>query len=171
MANLILSDEVRYRVVLPSEIAEQMYELCKRDRTSETGGVLVGTYSSDLMSAFVHEATPAPPDSSSGPNWFHRGTIGLKEMLRTRWGDSPRSHYVGEWHFHPSNVPQPSAADLRQLRTVAQSQNYQCEQPILLIVYRTEPDKFSISGRLLDHFGRLLEVAPTITRSRTDSLG
>lgn len=55
-------------------------------------------------------------------------------MLRERWAAEPRTHYLGEWHFHTANVPWPSGQDMKQMRAVAQDPKYDCAQPLLVIV-------------------------------------
>jgi len=85
------------------------------------------------MTAHVTEATSPPSDSKFGPDWFHRGTEGLEAMLRERWTEEPRTHYVGEWHSHTANVPLPSGQDVEQMRAVARDPRYECAQPLLVI--------------------------------------
>ena len=95
----------------------------------------MGAYSDDLHTAYVSEATPPPLDSRRGRSWFQRGTHGLRSLLEARWSGSPRTHYIGEWHFHPANVPSPSHQDIQEMRSVARNPNYQCTTPILMVLY------------------------------------
>ena len=47
----------------------------------ETGGILLGHYTSDGHVAVVTEATPPPSDSRRGSAWFQRGVSGLRRLL------------------------------------------------------------------------------------------
>lgn len=125
----------RPRVVILAKVVKHMCRLCDEDRSRETGGILIGSYSADCTTAHVVEATSPPGDSKFGPNWFYRGTDGLDELLRKRWHTEPRTHYVGEWHFHTATVPWPSPQDRKQMRAVARDDRYDCAEPLLLIVY------------------------------------
>jgi hypothetical protein len=132
---LVYEDRLQsFRVVISDEAVEHMFLLCDEDRSRETGGILIGSYSSDCTTAHVGEATSPPSDSKSGPNWFHRGTEGLEELLRERWHAEPRTYYVGEWHFHTAAVPWPSPQDKKQMRVVARDGRYDCARPLLIIV-------------------------------------
>jgi hypothetical protein len=132
---LIFEDaEQSFRVMIADEAAKHMFRLCNANRSQETGGILTGSYSSDYSTAEVVEATGPPADSEFGRDWFHRGTDGLQELLIAKWNEAPRTHYLGEWHFHTANVPWPSAQDKKQMREVARDARYKCAQPLLVIV-------------------------------------
>jgi hypothetical protein len=87
-------------------------------------GILVGRYNDELDSALVTRITPAPADSRAGPTWFHRGTRGLRTLLRRLWEED--QYYLGEWHFHPLADPTPSETDRQQMRDIAEDDNYYC---------------------------------------------
>lgn len=132
---LVFEDAAQtFRVVLSDEVVKHMFRLCDANRAQETGGILIGSYSHDYTTAEIIEATSPPADSKFGRDWFHRGTDGLEELLVARWNSQPRTHYVGEWHFHTANVPWPSPQDKRQMKEVARDRRYDCAQPLLVIV-------------------------------------
>lgn len=108
--------------------------MCRDVGSVETGGILVGRYSLDLKLAIVREATPPPSDSRRGRTWFNRGVAGLREMLAQRWRAKDRTHYLGEWHFHPVPSVVPSADDFLQMVQIAHNSEYQCREPLLVIV-------------------------------------
>ncbi len=110
-----------------------MLRACRASRGLETGGVLVGRYTADGHLAVVERASGRVEGSSSGRSWLVRGVKGLHEWLSRLWS-SGRGHYVGEWHFHPFAVPTPSRQDVKQMRLIAGSDDYQCRDPLLVIV-------------------------------------
>ena len=107
---------------------------CRDAGTSETGGILVGRYSEDLALAIVREATPPPTDSKMARYWFVRGVRGLRHLLRERWRAEERTFYIGEWHLHPVNYIEPSSDDFRQMFQIKRAKEYDCKEPLLLIV-------------------------------------
>ncbi len=110
---------------------------------SETGGILIGHYSTDRRCARVTQALPAPVDSGSGPTWFHRGTDGLQQQLQHAWNVDD-VYYLGEWHVHPNGTPAPSAVDIQQMRAIARSPAYHCPEPLLLVLAGTPSHSWQI---------------------------
>jgi hypothetical protein len=123
-----------FAVVFHSFALSALDRYCRDAGSSETGGILVGRYSDDLSLASVREATPPPTDSKRGRSWFVRGVNGLRELLGKRWQGNERTFYVGEWHFHPASHVEPSDDDFAQMLKIGQSKEYNCKEPLLLIL-------------------------------------
>ncbi|WP_425426198.1 Mov34/MPN/PAD-1 family protein [Albimonas pacifica] len=119
-------------VTFSSNAIRDMVAAATAAKGNETGGVLIGRYSSDFSSAWVEKATAAPSDSEAGPTWFIRGRSGLDWLLRRSW--SAGSHYLGEWHSHPAYHPSPSSDDLQAIQKIAEDRSYRCQRPILAII-------------------------------------
>ena len=117
---------------LPDDVAKYMRRQTLRAKAKETGGILIGRYSTDLSLATVLRATGEPSDSRSGSTWFTRGISGLDEMLSRAWHAD--QHYVGEWHYHPGGLPEASPSDRAQMHKIASDPKMQCATPILLIL-------------------------------------
>lgn len=98
----------------------------------ETGGIIYGRYSEDGLKATIEGVSGQPADSRSGRTWFHRGVGQLQDLLNKLW--TKNSYYLGEWHFHPGGLAEPSQQDLDSLASIAASPSKQCATPIMLIV-------------------------------------
>ncbi len=107
---------------------------CGHSGEIETGGILVGHYTTDDSTAVVIEALPPPKDSARGRSWFHRGIRGLHGLLEKRWESQARTYYIGEWHYHPANIVEPSGDDLAQMYDINADSRYSCREPVMLIV-------------------------------------
>lgn len=123
-----------FAVVLEAPVLGALDRLSAGAGSLETGGILIGRYSDDLAVAIVREATPAPRDSRRGRSWFVRGVSGLRDMLGKRWRARDRTHYIGEWHFHPVAAIEPSADDFEQMLQISRDNGYHCKEPLLLIL-------------------------------------
>ena len=99
----------------------------------ETGGILVGRYSSSLKKVYINDLSNAPSDSKAGFCWFIRGVRGLRDYLKKKWNQNDE-YYLGEWHFHPLDVPNPSSTDIAQLKKIPLDKRFNCKEPILIIV-------------------------------------
>jgi len=125
-----------YLLEINNSILNKIEDECIRANSVETGGILIGNYSDDLKTAFISDATKQPVDSSFGSTWFFRGVVGLKRILLKKWHNDERAYYIGEWHYHPAFNTKPSKTDISQMKKISNSVEYQCKEPILLIVAR-----------------------------------
>ncbi len=132
-----------YTVTLEAEALSNMVSDCVQAGKHETGGILIGKYSSDGRIALISEITSHPKDSISSSITFLRGIVGLKELLTARWSEG--FHYVGEWHYHPGGSPEPSGTDMHAMRSIAENSKYSCREPILVIVGGRPPREVSLS--------------------------
>lgn len=128
------TEDGTFAVELQATVLGALDRYCRDAGSVETGGILIGRYSDDLALAIVREATPPPTDSKRGRSWFVRGMSGLREMLGKRWRASERTFYVGEWHFHPANHVEPSGDDFAQMIEISRAREYDCKEPLLLIL-------------------------------------
>ena len=128
------SDEDAFGLRLDSDTLHGILEACHQSALTETGGILVGTYSDDLNCAVVMGQSGRPEDSRSGRTWFSRGTAGLQRWLDELWSKKERRYYLGEWHYHPGEQSEPSVTDGNQMKRIAKDPSYKCPEPILVIV-------------------------------------
>lgn len=130
-----------HRARLEAAAFQQMVGECDRAAFIETGGILIGYHTADRSAVIIAEALPPPEDSSQGPTWFHRGAAGLQELLKDRWESEPRTFFVGEWHYHPASIVEPSHADLEQMKEISADPLYQCPEPLMFIVGKAREGK------------------------------
>jgi hypothetical protein len=55
-------------------------------------------------------------------------------MLARLWVQKNRRYYLGEWHYHPALQTHPSGHDIAQMVYISQAPNYQCQEPIMLVI-------------------------------------
>jgi integrative and conjugative element protein (TIGR02256 family) len=114
-----------------------MLRVCENAFPNETGGLLIGHYTESLDCAIVITVTGPPDDSKAGRTWFARGVKGLKAMLARSWKTG--AYYVGEWHAHPGGTAIPSGTDRSQMKNIARKKDFECEEPILILVGGSPP--------------------------------
>ncbi len=123
-----------YGVIVQDECWQSMVQECASAGEMETGGILIGYYTPDKATAVVTKAVGPPVDSERGHTWFRRGIAGLSAVLRRLWDQPRRTYYVGEWHYHPAARVEPSPDDLEQMVKISRASNYQCKEPIMLVI-------------------------------------
>jgi len=127
------SQDKRFGLKLTKSLANEMFDFCLNDKSHETGGILIGHYTSDQSCAIVNLVKGPTSDSKSGRTWFYRGTKDLQVFLERLWRTN-KNHYLGEWHYHPGGSPIPSVEDRMQMTQIANSKRYNCPEPILIII-------------------------------------
>lgn len=152
------SEDHRFGLRIPAETLARMLELCRRDAPKETGGVLAGYYTNAHDCAVVTGVSEAPADSGSGRTWFVRGTAGLQRWLDGLWRRE-RRHYLGDWHSHPGEAPDPSPTDVAQLKEIASDESRKCPEPILVLVGGRAVDAFDARAFVFPRAGSLVELA------------
>lgn len=141
------SADRRFGVHLPKHFLRSMLDYAARDYPKETGGVLLGTYTPSFELAIVTEVSGPPQDSRKARSGFWRGILGLQTLISRLW--KQQQYYLGEWHVHPDGPPIPSETDYDQMNAISQSLDYQCPEPLLLIVgYSREslPPRWSVGA-------------------------
>lgn len=132
----LMSADGRFAVTLLELVEQKMVHLAEAAWPEETGGILVGYYSTDLRTGRITEAL-APPADSERSRWrFSRGVRGLTAKLRSLWR-KPKAHrqyYLGEWHSHPDGPIAMSSRDRATMRRIAEEVKYQCPEPLLVIL-------------------------------------
>lgn len=143
-----ISDDQRLGATVDAKCLESIFRRCQEAAGLETGGILLGRYSESGDRALVNRATGAPRDSVAGPFRFFRGVRGLQRAIDRVWRGG--TYYLGEWHFHPGGSATPSGIDIKQMQQFARDPDYQCPEPVLLVVGGEEPD-WSLSMTVLAH--------------------
>lgn len=124
----------KYGLRIPTKVIQKMLNLCLISGRKETGGILIGYYNRRHDCAIAIDCSAPPVDSKFGKNYFYRGVHGLQKLLKKLWNLTHRRYYLGEWHFHPFGVPEPSEVDIGQLKNNAENPSYHCPEPVMFIV-------------------------------------
>jgi integrative and conjugative element protein (TIGR02256 family) len=154
------SKDGQFSAKLDEALLRSLLKLCAKSRSLETGGILVGFYSSDSKLAVVTNISTAPRDSRRGSFSFIRGVQGLQEWLMRLWQNPSRQYYLGEWHFHPASAATASGEDIAQLHKIACSDQYHCPEPILLILGGNPKGNWQIKAYISIKGKKFLELLP-----------
>lgn len=146
-APITLTSVEGFTVVVEQQTLSVILNSCIKAGRRETGGILIGKYDSAGWRATVVEATPKPRGSSAGWFWFRRGNAGLRDLLQDRWQNG--LHYIGEWHFHPGGSPEPSVSDFKAMKKIALNENFQCKEPLLVILGGDPKGNWELSATIV----------------------
>lgn len=118
-------------------VVKSIQDLAKASYPNESGGFLVGNYSSDMKRAVVKEMI-IPEKFISTPVSFQRDTVGMNKV----WEDLFNNGliYLGEWHSHPNGTAFYSNTDKRALINIAESDSVTIANPIMVIFSLNEDE-------------------------------
>lgn len=86
----------------------------------ESGGVLLGTVHKGGI--LITTATPPSRHDGRHPYLFERGPNGHRAAALRQWRRSSGTvRYLGEWHTHPQDWPNPSHIDRDEWRQLARA--------------------------------------------------
>jgi integrative and conjugative element protein (TIGR02256 family) len=129
---LFISTDKKFALQLEEAIMNKALSYISKVGAKETGGILMGNYTPNLNTAIIKTITGPTKDSKSGYTWFERGLKGLQALIDSSW--QKQDYYLGEWHFHPNASPIPSGKDIKQMKEISNSKQYNCSEPILIII-------------------------------------
>lgn len=99
--------------------------------TPEAGGLLLGTVHGQSM-LIIYATMPTPLDRQWRTQ-FERMPLGHSAIAKRRWEASNGTvRYLGEWHTHPEDYPNPSVTDLVEWRALAVKRLD--ERPVLAVI-------------------------------------
>jgi integrative and conjugative element protein (TIGR02256 family) len=98
----------------------------------ETGGVLVG-YRAQAVQVITNMIGPGPRAVRTTTSFEGDHEYQCEELERIYRRSGAVTMYLGDWHTHPSGIPQPSALDKETLRHIAAHRPADCKRPIMLI--------------------------------------
>lgn len=110
----------------------------------ESGGIIVGIWQPLSKEYIVTDVTEPFPKDKCAKNRFKRAEEGHQDRMDYLWKTSGlKKMYIGEWHTHCENLPNPSLIDIRDWKRISKiDQN--CQNNIFIIVGKTEYRIWSI---------------------------
>ena len=121
------------RLVISTDALTQAINVANEFGNKRTGGLIVGFYGDEGMTAYITEMMPPPPDSEHSELEFVRGTEGLREYIQKLWEREPKRYYLGEWHTHVPGATAPDLQDAETMLGIAKDKEEGLPEPILVI--------------------------------------
>jgi len=115
---------------------------------AEAGGVLLGRLIEGTRDVVIDEVTTPNRRDRRSRFGFFRSKPRTQRRIREAWAESRQTrNYLGEWHTHPEDHPEPSGHDLTNwARIVAESQ-FEQDSLLFLIVGRKSAAGWEIQKR------------------------
>lgn len=125
----------------------------------ETGGILVGRWTSASAALLTHVIGPGPK-ARHGFRRFTPDTEWQTTELASVWSSAPGLEYLGDWHTHPMGSATPSGRDRSVADAIAGYPPARNAQPIMLIL------SLGVTGR--SQLGAFVLLGGELTRMNVE---
>ncbi len=123
------------QILLPPDIAQRLSTALERAGTREIGGVLMGEHIGENVFRVKNITIQQHGGSFAAFVRMVQDVIApLTEFFRATNNNYTRFNYLGEWHSHPSFVPEPSGRDRETMRGIINDPEVGAHFAVLLIV-------------------------------------
>lgn len=100
----------------------------------ESGGILMGYWSSPTKCVIRHVTGPGPNASHFRYRYIPDYKHDEEAVLRHYWATGGADVYLGDWHSHPNTTkPYLSRKDRKAMRTVALSEGAKAPRPLSMV--------------------------------------
>lgn len=115
-------------------------------RDNEAGGVLVGRLILDSKDVIIDKASePSCWDRRTRFRFLRRARPAQKVVSKAWQASGGTQNYLGEWHSHPEDVPNPSGVDLDDWQRVVSRSSFEQDALFFIIVGRVETRAWELS--------------------------
>ncbi len=122
-------------VWLRDEVAAILLREAAELAPSETGGILMGYWSTDGAAVVVTNSVPGGPAAVHQRSRFEPDPTWQREEVARLYRTSGRVHtYLGDWHTHPGGSARPSRLDKRTAKTIATAHEARSPRPVFIIL-------------------------------------
>ena len=126
-----ISEELGLKIFIKDDLFYSLSKKAEAGCPNESGGLLVGKYSTDNKTVIVTNAV-TPTKEITTPTSYTRKTDNMESVWKELYEEGLQ--YVGEWHSHPKGSPQYSTEDLNAMRGIYADENITISKPLLLIL-------------------------------------
>jgi integrative and conjugative element protein (TIGR02256 family) len=149
---------------IPREVSKLLVKEAEHAFPNETGGVVMGYWSTDYSEVVITHAVDAGPLALHYPKSFIPDVNYQEIEIARIYEHSNRvSTYLGDWHTHPKGSSFLSYRDKRTLRRIANHRDARCPVPLMIVLGGGEDDwfmsvwKFRRENRVRQIFGLKVE--------------
>lgn len=126
---LVFIDDFDNHVVIMNEVVKRLNAYRQIHHTStEAGGVLVGERRGQHI-VITHISEPGPGDIRSRTRVERKGDHHQKKVDELFRRSDGFFVYLGEWHTHPEDFPQPSSLDIKSWLT-----GLKATEPMIMLI-------------------------------------
>lgn len=145
-----VDDISKVKIVFSQEVDAFFKEYSKEyDFKIESGGIIIGKLNPAANQVIVTDITTPFQKDKRGRYFFRRAEYGHQQEMDRLWEESDQKKtYLGEWHTHNQEIPEPSHIDKKDWKRIERTElNY--KQPFFIIVGRNKLKVWTVSNAIV----------------------
>jgi integrative and conjugative element protein (TIGR02256 family) len=131
MMMIFKSQDLGYSVALEEDVVKHLEKFRQAKITdTEAGGQLFAIFENGKV--VIREITgPRPTDKRTRNSYIPDRKAEQREI---DYWFKHGLHYVGDWHTHPSSVPEPSSTDKQNINSAFRSSNHELSGFVMVVI-------------------------------------
>jgi len=123
------------QLLLPPDVVEKLVAALAKAAEREIGGIMMGEHVGEKVFR-VKDLTIQHHGGSLAAFWrtVQDMITPLRNFFRATQQNFKRFNYLGEWHSHPSFLPEPSATDHKSMREMIEDPKLGANFVVLMVV-------------------------------------
>ena len=133
LRRFILNDKLK--VIIEDNALNDMYKYKPEKYSHENGGILLGKFNKNEKTYIISNISTTNHEDKKGRNFFVRSKRQAQIIINKFWKKSKGEiNYLGEWHTHNENYPNPSFTDKKLVEQMLDNKNIEIENVFMIIL-------------------------------------
>ena len=131
---MLFRKNIEKNIIVQEHTTLEIIDYRKQLPNLETGGIILGKILQDEHILVTELSKPSKLDKR-GYYSFESNKENVQKIINDRWKDSDgKVIYLGEWHTHNEDIPNPSPRDLEMIKNQLETSKMEINFLLLLII-------------------------------------
>ena len=133
MRKFILEDKLK--LVIEDEVLSGIYKFNPINYKNENGGILLGKFNKKNNTYIITNLSTTNSKDRKGKYFFIRNKKEAQAIINRFWKESKGEiNYLGEWHTHNEEYPNPSFIDKQLIKQMLNNKNAEIDNVFMVIL-------------------------------------
>lgn len=127
--------ENKLKLIIEDEVLSSIYKFNLINYKHENGGVLLGKFNKKEKTYIITNISTTNSEDRKGRYFFIRNKKQAQAIINKYWKNSNGEiNYLGEWHTHDEEYPNPSFVDKQLVKQMLNNKNIEIDNVFMIIL-------------------------------------
>ena len=127
--------ENKLKLIIEDEVLTSIYKFNLINYKHENGGVLLGKFNKKEKTYIITNISTTNSEDRKGRYFFIRNKKQAQAIINKYWKNSNGEiNYLGEWHTHDEEYPNPSFVDKQLVKQMLNNKNIEIDNVFMIIL-------------------------------------